>query len=148
MTFEAANELCPAYTSPCEYIRRRELYMINTPHRLHQNQTRIARVLLVLFVMAWVNLVFQAPVHAAMKMNHDMPCHCTHTLCDTVLAMEEQADDGLASSLPMLADMTVLFQLLPVIPASSVIDRHFQLAELTFHNTSPLPLARTGILRI
>jgi hypothetical protein len=122
--------------------------MPSITHSLNRYQTRIARVLLALFVMAWVNLVFQAPVHAAMKMNHDMPCHCTHALCDTVLAMEEQADDGLSSTVPMLADMTVVMQLLPVIHASSVMDQHFQLAELTFHDTSPPPLARTGILRI
>lgn len=122
--------------------------MPSITHSLNRYQTRITRVLLVLFVMAWVNLVFQAPVHAAMKMQHDMPCHCTHTLCDTVLAMQDQADDGIASTVPVLADVAMVFQILPVVRQSPVIEQHFQLAEFTFHDTSPPPLARTGILRI
>lgn len=109
---------------------------------------RITRVLLVLFVMAWVNLVTQAPLHAAMKMNHDMPCHCMPGLCDTVLAMEDQADDGLASTVPMPADVSVLFQFLPVIQSSAPAEQQFRLADFTFHETSPPPLALTGILRI
>lgn len=122
--------------------------MIAIIRSMNRYQTRIARVLLALFVLAWANLVFQAPVHAAMKMQHDMPCHCTHTLCDTVLAMEDQADDGLASTVPMPADVAVIIQLLPVINHSVLIAQQFQLAEFTFHETSPPPLALTGILRI
>ena len=60
-----------------------------------QTLRSIARWALVLFVMAWLNLVVQAPAHAAMKQDQSMPCHCDVTLCDTVLSLEDQADDAL-----------------------------------------------------
>lgn len=118
------------------------------PHNLIRYQTRIARVLLVLFVMAWVNLIFQAPAHAAMKMNHDMPCHCTHTLCDTVLGMQDQADDGLSGAMPVLADIPILFQQLPAPVEPDHLGQQYQRAHLSFLQTSPPPLSRTGVLRI
>jgi hypothetical protein len=122
--------------------------MMDIINTLTRHRTRIARVLLALFVMAWVNLVFQAPLHAAMKMSHDMPCHCTHTLCDTVLGMQDQADDGLSGVVPAMADVSVLFQLVPVLVQSAHLGQQYQHAQLTFLQTSPPPLTRTGILRI
>lgn len=114
---------------------------------LSRHKRRIARVVLALFVMAWANLVMQAPAHAAMKMSHEIPCHCEHTLCDTVLGMQDQADDGLTGVGPSMADMPVLVQLIPVV-VSPATDQQFQLAQLVFRQTSPPPLTRTGILRI
>lgn len=122
--------------------------MTSINHSLNRNQSRIARMLLVLFLMAWANLIYQAPVHAAMKIRGEMPCHGDYTLCDTVLAMQDQADDGLAGTLPVVGDIALVFQLLPAMRESSAIDQCFHLAEFTFHDTSPPPLSRTGILRI
>ena len=122
--------------------------MIDITNNLTRHRIRIARVLLALFVLAWVNLVFQAPLHAAMKMNHDMPCHCTHDLCDTVLGMQDQADDGLSAVVPAMADMPMLSQLIPVAVQSAHMGQQYRHAQLAFLQNSPPPLSRTGILRI
>lgn len=122
--------------------------MTSMVQNLIRHKTRIARVLLVLFVMAWVNLVLQAPAHAAMKMNHDMPCHCTHDLCDTVLGMQDQADDALAAAIPAMADIPMLFVLIPVTVQSNNLERQYQHAHLVFLQTNPPPITRTGVLRI
>ena len=148
MAFSDAKELAPAYTSQCPYIRRCELYMNNTLYRLHQNKTRIARVLLVLFVMAWVNLVYQAPVHAAMKFNLDMPCHCVIGFCDIVLGMQDLSDDGLATVLPVMAALAMVVQIQPVISLSSNVSQHVQRVQLVFQQSNPPPLRLTGILHI
>ena len=62
------------------------------------NIRTIARWALVVFVMAWLNLVIQAPLHAAMKQQNHHPCDCSSSLCDLVLSMEEQADDALGAA--------------------------------------------------
>ncbi|HEX5637291.1 MAG TPA: hypothetical protein VFY78_09415 [Gammaproteobacteria bacterium] len=122
--------------------------MINITQNLTRYRIRIARVLLVLFVMAWANLVFQAPLHAAMKMNNEMPEHCKPLFCDTVLGMQDQADDGLSANLPVMADIPVMFQLLPALVSTSQVGQQYQHARLAFLQTSPPPLTRSGVLRI
>lgn len=102
---------------------------------------RIARWALVLFVMAWVNLVVQAPVHAAMKQDKSMPCHCAPTLCDTVLSMEQQADDALGFNLLDLTGFQVAFvSLTPIEPVDRVADLQFHRALLDFRQYRPPPL--------
>lgn len=73
---------------------------------------RYARLLLALFVMSVLNISMQMPAHAAMQMsmeqmnsdmNHSMmgemddmsSCHCPPVLCDSVLAIDNQSNDGL-----------------------------------------------------
>lgn len=64
-----------------------------------KNIRRYSRYILVLFVISWINLIIQAPVHAAMKQqaalsgHMNMDCHCPETLCDTVLNLEAQSSD-------------------------------------------------------
>ena len=77
------------------------------------------RLVLALFVVAVINMSFQIPAHAVMKlkmqkmsasmhmshssdeMNAEMGdmsnCHCPPAICDSVLAVETQSADGLAS---------------------------------------------------
>ena len=117
---------------------------------IHPGQLKtIARWALVLFVMAWVNLAIQSPVHAAMKHNNELPCHCDVTLCDTVLNMEEQADDGLAALTPVIGDIQIAF----VQPASIgvnqlLVEQHLQRAALQYGEYSPPPLLLNTILII
>ena len=101
----------------------------------------IARWALVLFVMAWINLVVQAPVHAAMKQDSAMPCHCDVTLCDTILSLEQQADDGLSFASMDLAGFHIAFvSITSVEPVATVADIQFQRASLDFRQYSPPPL--------
>ncbi len=72
-----------------------EVNLLMTPVLRRTDIRTIARWALALFVMAWLNLAIQAPVHAAMKQTIQTCCHCDTTLCDTVLAMAEKADDAL-----------------------------------------------------
>lgn len=114
-----------------------------------RSQVRIARLLLALFAMAWLNLIVQAPVHAAMKQSGHIPCHCDITLCDTVLNMEDQADNGVSGTLPSPGDVGQLVMLLPPLfnqPAQVVLSYHQ--TDLQFREHSPPPLTRTGVLRI
>ena len=61
---------------------------------------RIGRVLLAAFMLSWLNLAFQVPVHAAMVESQSlsqemvMNCHCPPSLCETVLSAENQSLDG------------------------------------------------------
>jgi hypothetical protein len=116
---------------------------------LQRHQARIARILLALFAMAWLNLIVQAPVHAAMKQSGHIPCHCDVTLCDTVLNMEDQSDNGVSGMPPVVDVVGQPVILLPVAfnqPAQVVI--HYQQSDRIFRDHSPPPLSRTGILRI
>ena len=122
--------------------------MNNTLHRLHLNKARIARALLVLFVMAWLNLVYQAPVHAAMKSNLDIPCHCVIGFCDTVLSMQDLSDEGVSTVVPAMAVLAMVVQIQPVISQSSNVSQRVQRVQLVFQQSSPPPLRLTGILHI
>ena len=117
---------------------------------IHPKQLRtIARWALVVFVMAWVNLVIQAPLHAAMKHNNDLPCGCDVSLCDTVLSMEERSDDGLISILPVMADFQVAFvSLVPGEFKQALVQHQFDHAALLYAQYSPPPLLLNTILII
>lgn len=114
-----------------------------------QSKITIARWLLALFVIAWVNIIVQAPVHAAMKQSNDMPCHCDTTLCDTVLAMEEQSDDGLgfvfADSLIYQVAFVATFNTDAV---ETEVVTQFHKTTLDFRQHNPPPLLLNTILLI
>jgi len=122
--------------------------MNNTFHRFHQNKTRIACVVLVLFLMAWVNLIFQAPVHAAMMSSSEIPCQCDLGLCNALLGMHDQSDDGLTTVVPAMAILAMVVQIQPVISQSSNVSQHVQRVQLVFQQSNPPPLRLTGILHI
>ena len=115
----------------------------------NNNIRRIARWLLAAFVVAWVNIIVQAPVHAAMKQSNDMPCHCDTSLCDTVLSMEEKADDGLGFTTPVIHDFPLAFVaaiFIDNLQSLSAIHLH-ELAQ-DFREHHPPPLLLNTILLI
>ncbi len=87
------------------------MYLNQAIHQ--QQQPRIVRVLLAVFVLAWLNLIVQSPLHATMKlsmqMDGDMPCQCDEWLCDTVLAMQDQAGNGTMAATPALPALAIIF---------------------------------------
>jgi len=110
----------------------------------------IARWMVLLFILAWVNLAIQAPVHAAMKQNQKaMPCHCQPNLCDTVLSLEQQSDEALSSHMLFTPDFQVAFisqgdiQLLPDLATYSG-----QLQAYLYRQTHPPPLLLKTVLLI
>lgn len=122
--------------------------MIYILHRLGNRRARIARVVLAVFVMAWMNLALLAPVHAAMYQNADVPCHCKPGLCESLKLMQDQSDNGLMSLLPVKTEVPVVMLLLPATNSSVSVLQQWQRVHLAFRqNTSP-PLAVSGILRI
>ena len=108
------------------------------------SQTRIrslARWALLLFILAWVNLAVQAPVHAAMKQNRSLPCHCDTTLCDTVLTLEQQSDDALGFVITDLTGFQIAFvSLNPIEPVAMMVRQGFHHATLDFRQYRPPPL--------
>ncbi len=109
----------------------------------------IARWALVVFVMAWVNLAVQAPIHAAMKQSNDTPCHCVVTWCDTVLNLEEQSDDALGSNLVMSLDFKVAFvSVITVDAVQSQDNLQLRHASLDFRQYTPPPIQLSTVLLI
>ncbi len=118
---------------------------------------RAARWLLVVFVMAWTNLVFQAPAHAAMKLDRMqakaagvMSCHCPPPICDTVLShASDRSIDGIQQiNLDALAFNGVIISIIKIdsIDYSSATELPF--FELQFRETSPPPLLLKTVLII
>lgn len=108
-----------------------------TRSRIHS----IARWGLLLFVMAWVNLAVQAPVHAAMKQDKSIPCHCEPTLCDTVLSLEQQSDDALSFVTLDITGFQVAFvSLTSIEPVARVAGLQFHRSALDSRQYRPPPL--------
>lgn len=110
----------------------------------------IARWMLLLFVLAWVNLAIQAPVHAAMKQDQkDSSCHCQPKLCDTVLSMEQQSDEALSALLSMSLDFQVAYVFQTDIqPVADLTSLRWQLQTHQYRQTSPPPLLLKTVLLI
>lgn len=128
-------------------------------HTINYSQNRIRQIgrwLLVLFVLSWLNLAFQAPVHASMMQSRNavsgmgmMDCHCPPAICDSVVALDNQSVDGVYAS--TLAHLD--FQLAYVLPVQLDIRleyelHYFRLADIYSRSYSPPPLSLTGILLI
>ena len=82
---------------------------------------RLTRSVLVLFVLSVLNIGFQAPVHAVMKvqvqqmdMQNMSNCHCPPVICDSIESLNTQSLDGTASvpslSSPSLALLGLIDQ--------------------------------------
>lgn len=106
-----------------------------------------------LFVLSWVNLAIQAPVHAGMKQAMMLadypPCHCPETFCDLVLDIEDQSDDVVHFVSPTFEQAQFIF-IAPVIDTLSVerVRIHIHGIDTVFKDISPPPLEVTGILLI
>jgi len=118
------------------------------------NFRRYSRLILVLFVISWINLVVQAPVHAAMKQQAaflgDMThCHCPDTLCDTVLNLENQSAEVVHLTLDEIPAFQLAFTQSVIDPLKStlgVLDTKY-LKYIADINRPP-PLTITRILLI
>lgn len=117
---------------------------------------RYSRWILLLFVVSWINLIVQAPVHAAMKQEVALSshagmvnCHCDATLCDTVLALEDQSSD----IVHFAVDEAPGFQVAFVMPVVNPILKTAVLQDIKhlcsiFKTSRPPPLDITRILLI
>lgn len=108
------------------------------------NIKTIARWALVVFVMAWFNLVIQAPLHAAMK-QEPLPAPCcvedAVSLCDLVLSMESQADDALGAAALDPVDFQIAFvTVAPVQPVKAVVSVDLRMLWLDVRQYAPPPL--------
>ena len=109
-----------------------------------------------LFVISWINLVVQAPVHAAMKQqaalsDHSsmMNCHCPETLCDTVLNLENQSTEVVHLTFEAIADFQIAYFSLIVNPhhqTMTSLDIKYLMS--IFETNRPPPLVTTRILLI
>ena len=121
-----------------------------------ENIRRYSRWVLVLFVISWVNLVIQAPAHAAMKQqtalssHADMShCHCPDSLCDTVLNLEDQS----AEILHLTMDEMPGFQLAFIVSIVDTLQQTLTRLDIKYLKSSfdanrPPPLDLTRILLI
>ena len=78
------------------------------------NIKQYSRWVLLLFVVSWINLVVQAPAHAAMKQqaalsSHANMAHCPETLCDMVLNLEALSSGAVHVLLDEPADFQISF---------------------------------------
>ncbi|MDH5484367.1 MAG: hypothetical protein OEY43_03945 [Gammaproteobacteria bacterium] len=122
-----------------------------------QNQIkRISRLLLVSFVFAWLNLAFQAPVHAGMMQSRDtmvqmdsMKCHCPPVVCESVVSLDNESMDGVYAAHLLKMDFQVAYKL-PV--SMDITPQHdlsyFTLEDIYSRSYSPPPLSLSGILLI
>ena len=118
----------------------------------------LARWVLFAFVVAWLNLVFQVPAHAAMmqaqsqmSMNHDkmVNCHCPPPLCETVVSMEDQAVDGASLSFADTIDFQVSFvQVRNDQHMALHASLNYERADFVYRESSPPPLLLTTTLLI
>ena len=125
--------------------------------RNRDNIRHTTRWLLFVFVVSWINLAFQAPVHAAMKLDRMladqagmMKCHCPPPICDTVLSY---ADDQSVNGIQYINPDLLSFNGVVI----GIIDNHnllisfnhdFSHLELQYRATSPPPLLLKTVLLI
>ena len=127
-------------------------------HLRHQSRfRRICRGLLFVFIVSWLNLVFQAPVHAAMKLDRMlaeqagiMQCHCPPPICDTVLSsVDDQSVSGIHTLNPALWTFHAVaintFIDNPIIINTSP---HHSVLNHNYRQTSPPPLLLKTVLLI
>lgn len=122
---------------------------------IRHKQKSLSRQVLVLFVLSWLGLIGQANAHTLMmvemqqhkSMGHDVSAHCQPVLCESVIAVDNQSNNGLDTQ--QLLDLSQL-------PASiSLLIHTVNVNPLTNHlrvlvktDYGPPPLNITGILLI
>ena len=130
----------------------------------HDNPSVLKRLsiwVMVLFVASWINMGIQGPAHAAMQqamqmqqmddmMDMDMQeCYCPPSLCEAVLAMDNQSMDGQFSnaSVDQLVFLPVFIYALGDSHRLQAAIR-LNYADWQYRQTSPPPLSFTNILLI
>jgi hypothetical protein len=117
---------------------------------------RISRLLLISFVFAWLNLAFQAPVHASMMQSRDavmkmdsMKCHCPPVVCDSVGSLDSQSVDGVYASHLLKLDFQIAYVLAVQLDITSQHDlNYFTFEDILSRSYGPPPLSLSGILLI
>lgn len=119
---------------------------------------RFSRFFVVLFVMSWMNIAFQLPVHAAMmqekaqmsQMNmQGMNCHCPPAICDVILASDNQSFDGVSFINLAALEFNSLYIDTIVSDDLSVLTGHeLHESDLVFRQHNPPPLFLNTILLI
>jgi len=126
-------------------------------HKLHETAVikRYARIILAMFVVSVLNVSMQLPVHAAMKMQmqqSDMQqmsdCHCPPTICDSVLALDDQSVDGVAPLHPVNSRLLVLLEVLDQNPGQLNQVQHVNKILLNVSQASPPTLLIKTLLLI
>jgi len=126
-----------------------------------------ARGLLILFVLSWMNLSFQLPVHATMMqspaMDHEMmahgpmahdpmameDCSCPPVLCDAILATDNRANNGLIQGIdqPAASSLSLFTTYSDTVEQQQVLSI-FSRSDLFAQQTGFPPLLQTIILLI
>ena len=109
---------------------------------------------LFVFVVSWISLAFQAPVHAAMKLDRMladqvgmMNCHCPPPICDTVLSYaDDQSVCGIQHINPDLFSFNGL--IIGIIDNANKVTKDFTYLDLQYRATSPPPLLLKTVLLI
>ena len=123
------------------------MYSIRYTHR----QLRLlSRWLVVVFVISWLNIAFQVPVHAAMMQQKavasqmaamsGMNCHCPPALCDTVLSLDSQSLDGVKLINSTDYQFTGIFVSIVKLNLETLSRLNLIDADLVFRDSSPPPL--------
>lgn len=108
---------------------------------------RIGRVLVAVFMLSWLNLAFQVPVHAAMTESQSlsqesvMNCHCPPSLNEAVLSAENQSLDGVQLiSLNLLTFQAVFSDTIDTSLVEHQLMQKALHSDLAFRDTRPPPL--------
>lgn len=121
---------------------------------------RYSRWLVIVFTVSWVNLAFQLPAHAAMmqmpvqsttmQMDMDsMDCECPPSICDLVLATDNQSIDGVNFINLASLDFNVIYVSDVSNDSLSLISNHHLLhSDMVFRDTSPPPILFNTVLLI
>lgn len=120
------------------------------------NIKRYGRWILALFLVSWLNLIIQAPAHAAMKQQVALSsptdvshCHCPDTLCDTVLNLENQSSEVVHLILDEMPGFQLAFNILVVDQLQQSLTRlDIKHLKFVFEASRPPPLDITRILLI
>lgn len=131
---------------------------MRTPYYTSSRLKRLSRWLLMLFVLSWLNLAFQVPVHASMmqektrmsQMDMDgMNCHCPPAICDVILASDNVSFDSM--NLVSLADLTfnaVYIFSIQQDDLSFISNHNFHDYDISFRLHSPPPISLNTTLLI
>ena len=121
-----------------------------------QNQLkRFSRWLVLVFVLSWLNMAFQLPVHAAMMQMpvtqmdmSGMDCHCPPAVCDTVLASDNQSVEGVKIISSASLGFNSYFVSIIDINLATLLNLNLIQSDRVVRETSPPPILLNTTLLI
>ncbi|MDH5472822.1 MAG: hypothetical protein OEY61_08190 [Gammaproteobacteria bacterium] len=123
----------------------------------HHQLRQLGRWLVVVFVISWLNIAFQVPVHAAMMQQKasssqmdmsGMNCHCPPALCDTILSLDDQSMDGVSFFNAADFEFTGIFVSIIKENLGTLSQLGLVHSDMVFRDTSPPPILLNTILLI